>query len=878
MHAGTLIGRDAELARFGAELDALAGGPARAMVVAGEPGIGKSRLLAELAARSDARGMLVLTGSASEFERDLPFWLFVDALDEYLRAAAPDGLADPDLAEILPSVPAGAGPPARGDPRYRTHRAMRRLLEALAEKNPVVLVLDDLHWADSGSIELICALLRRPPAGPVLLAMAARPRQMPARLAASLAGVTRLDPGPLSLDEARELVGEEAEAVYAESGGNPFYLRQLARSPRAARGHTGTAHEVPAAVAAAIADELALLDRDTRRVLAGAAVAGDPFPLELAAAAVPAPEEAVAAAIDELESRDLIRPGETPRRFRFRHPLLRRAVYDAAPRAWRLGAHERVAAALRDRGVPPAGRAHHVVHAARRGDREAVALLRAAGDDVAGRAPAEAAAWYEAAIGLLTEEDAGLWEALGRSLGAAGRLTEARSAMVRALGLRPGDPPLIAACAGLEHTLGYHDEAHRRLELAFLEKEDARFLGALARDHLFRLDFEGALAWSRRALASSASAEAAVGLAVSASFAGGPGAGDACAEAAALVDALTDAQIGHAPDPMPARLAAAELFAGRRAEAERHAERALALSGHHVPVMFWAGLVRAALGRLREAESLLDEAIEVARATGNPSMLGWVLLARSTVATAGGDFALARAAAGESTTLHTGMTLPAVWARAALAAALLESGEPGPAEQILPAEAHMPAPLRPAVNELRTRCLLRLGRPAEATDPLALAEVALHEGRHRAAAELALATATTDGVLNAAAARRLAARALEAAGDLPHAREQLLLARAVYDRCGAPRRVAEIERDLRRLGDRSIHHRTARGVPTTGGLATLTARELQIARLVTDRRTNAEIAAELYLSRKTVETHIRNLFHKLSVSSRQEIARLVERS
>ncbi|XVV08877.1 ATP-binding protein [Actinoplanes sp. CA-131856] len=940
MHAGTLIGRDAELARFGAELDALtapppsrparagpdalAAPPARAVLVAGEPGIGKSRLLAEVAARADARGMLVLTGSASEYERDLPFWLFVDALDEYLRAAAPDGLADADLAEVLPSVPAGDRPPALGDPRYRTHRAMRRLLETLAAKGPVVLVLDDLHWADSGSAELICALLRRPPAGPVLLAMAARPRQTPARLAAGLTGVTRLDLGPLSLDGARELIGDRAAAVYAESGGNPFYLRQLARSPRTTGNRDGGGegdHEVPAAVAAAIADELALLDRVTRRVLEGAAVAGDPFLLELAAAAVPAGEREVAEAIDELESRDLIRPGEAPRRFRFRHPLLRRAVYDAAPRAWRVGAHERVAGALRERGVPPAGRAHHLVHAARRGDREAVAVLRAAGDDVVGRAPAEAAAWYEAAIALLTEDDADLWEARGRALGAAGRLTEARSALVRALDLRPGDPSLIAACAGLEHTLGHHDEASRRLETAFLEKGDARFLGALAQDHLFRLDYEGALEWSRRAHTEATpprssppavpSAEAAVGLAVSAAFAGSRSGGAACAEASALVDALTDEQIGCAPDPMPARLAAAELFAGRLAEAERHAERALALSGHHVPVMFWAGLVRAALGRLPEAESLLDEAIEVARATGNPSMLGWVLLARSTVATTCGDFTLARTAAEESVTLHTGMTLPAVWARAALAAALLESGEPGPAEQALPAEAHLPAPLRPGVNELRTRCLLQLGRPTGAATPLALAEVALHEGRHHTAAELALSAATVDAatvdaatvdaapadggraigpvdggravaaahrVLDGAAARRLAARALEAAGDRSHAREQLLLARAVYDRCGAPRRVAEIERDLRRLGDRSIHHRTARGAPELDGLASLTARELQIARLVTDRRTNAEIAAELYLSRKTVETHIRNLFHKLSVSSRQDIARLVERS
>jgi DNA-binding NarL/FixJ family response regulator len=85
------------------------------------------------------------------------------------------------------------------------------------------------------------------------------------------------------------------------------------------------------------------------------------------------------------------------------------------------------------------------------------------------------------------------------------------------------------------------------------------------------------------------------------------------------------------------------------------------------------------------------------------------------------------------------------------------------------------------------------------------------------------------------------------------------------------------ERELRRLGHRRVHHRSARGAAADGGIGALTARELQVARLVTDRRTNAEIAAELYLSTKTVETHIRNLFQKLAVTSRVEVARAVER-
>jgi predicted ATPase len=234
-HGRSLVGRGAELDTFDTMLNGLASGRPAVVLLAGEPGIGKSRLLTELGARADGSGMLVLTASASEFEQDLPFWLFVDALDEYLRAAGPDrldGLDDDvsaDLAEVLPSWPATAGAaPARGDSRYRTHRAMRRLLELLAAASPLALLLDDLHWADSGSVELICALLRRPPSGPVLIGGALRPRQTGSRLTAGLERaqsdglVTRLELGPLSLPDARRFLGvgvdgEDAAVLHAET-------------------------------------------------------------------------------------------------------------------------------------------------------------------------------------------------------------------------------------------------------------------------------------------------------------------------------------------------------------------------------------------------------------------------------------------------------------------------------------------------------------------------------------------------------------------------------------------------------------------------------------------------------------------------------------
>src|SRR5512133_361177 len=223
------VGRAEELVSFDEILSEVDEGRAAAIELVGEPGIGKTRLLAEFASRADARGRLVLLGSASELERDLPFSVFVDALDEYLRGLDPSRLARLDedvrteLAHVFPSLSALA--PARQvalqHERYRSHRAVRALLEALAKTRPLVLVLDDFHWADSASAELLGALLRRPPAAAVLIAVSFRPRQMPERLAAALerahraAALTRIELDALTPLEARELLGETVDAADA---------------------------------------------------------------------------------------------------------------------------------------------------------------------------------------------------------------------------------------------------------------------------------------------------------------------------------------------------------------------------------------------------------------------------------------------------------------------------------------------------------------------------------------------------------------------------------------------------------------------------------------------------------------------------------------
>jgi DNA-binding CsgD family transcriptional regulator len=955
-----LVGRAAELEALERSLAELDRRQACAVQLLGEPGIGKTRMLAELAARADARGHVVLEGSASELERELPFHVFVDALDDYVHALEPrrldliDDDARAELAQLLPSFPAAAADgAAREGERYRTHRAMRQLLEALAATKPLVLLLDDLHWADEGSVELLGALLRRPPAAAVLIGLAVRPRQLPERLSGALdragrAGtLTRIELGQLSAAEAGELLGESAgrtdlAVLYEASGGNPFYLQQLARSPRpaAAAGGAGIAlgdSEVPGAVAAALTEELALLPRDARRLLEGAAVAGDPFEPDLAAAAAALPDEAAMDALDELLARDLIRHTDVPRRFRFRHPLVRGAAYETAPGGWRLSAHERCAELLAERGAPAVERAHHVERSARHGDAAAIAVLREAAHGVEARSPATAARLYGAAAQLVSPgapERVELLAALAGAHAAAGQWHDARAAMLEALDLLPADAlPLriqvTAGAAGLENLLGMHEEAHNRLVQALDGLSDqgsaeaGTLMSQLAIDGFYRMDYETMGAWARRARDVAESlgdpcqtASAACILALALASAGADDALEVATAAAALLEDLSDEQLAGILQHGADGLAGAQLYLGLLAEAEALTERSLALAratgrGQLLPVLYWAGTSRLLSGRLREAADLFDTAVEIAQLYGHDEGIGWNLYSRSLTATAAGDVETALTTGEEAVEVLRGVDagFPRAVAGAALAAALLAAGEAARAtEELLSAAGgdelpRLPEGWRTGGFELLTRCWLAVGRPEEAARAAMLAEasaarfglplgrawaeraaaaVALDAGDAATAAERALASAAAAGEAGApiesALARLLGGRALAQAGESQRAAAELERAAAEFDARGAVRHRDAAERELRRLGVRNLHRRTRPGKADGDGVASLTERELQVARLVVDRRTNPQIAAELFLSQKTVETHMRNLFHKLGVSSRVEVARAVERA
>src|SRR4051812_45625844 len=610
------VGRAEELGTFDHVLGEVDQGISSAIALIGEPGIGKTRFLAEFAHSADQTGRLVLAGAADELERDLPFSVFVDALDEYLRGLGSDRLAvlDEDvraeLSQVFPALSAlgTASAVALQHERYRSHRAVRALLEELAKTRSLVLVLDDVHWADSASVELLGALLRRPPAAGVLIVLAVRPRQMAERLSAAIeradraGAVTRVELRALTALEARQLVGEEAFVLYDESGGNPFYLEQLARSLGRERGVDSapdvslTGIEVPPAVAASLGEELGLLSDDARRVLEGASVAGDPFEPELAAAAAATSEAAAMEAIDELLLLDLVRSTEVPRRFRFRHPLIRRAVYEATPGGWRLGAHERCADLLAARGASAAARAHHVERSAREGDLEAVAVLREAGEGASRLAPASAANWFAQALRLLpasapSRERIELLLARSAAQTASGHFAESHSVLSEALAIAPDDATIARKCAAVESLLGRHEQAGARLTSAIERLPDqgsaeaVALMNELAVNLVWRARYEEMHACAERAVGAARQLEdraltaaALAMLAMAESMTGDPARAEICRrEAAALVDSLSDDGLARHLESA-VRVAGMELYAGWYADGDRHASRALAVA------------------------------------------------------------------------------------------------------------------------------------------------------------------------------------------------------------------------------------------------------------------------------------------------------------
>jgi DNA-binding CsgD family transcriptional regulator len=955
-HVRALVGRARELAELEGALDQLAAGEPWCVQIVGEPGIGKSRLLSELCRRGEDRGYLVLNGRAAEFERDIPFGLIVDALNDYFGSLEPavlralDDDVPHELAAIFPALPRDPEAPASGGEgaeRYRLHYAVRSVLERLARRQPLLLALDDVHWADAASVEILAHLLRRF-RGPGLMAVAYR--QAPSRLLAALEGAaragrgSRLEPALLTPGEAERLIGFDIDdttraTLYRESGGNPFYIEQLVRAghPRRIRPRKGTARSreaVPRAVLAAINEDVVAISDASRSALEAAAVAGESFEPELVAAIAEQSLPSVFAAIDELLESDFIRPTEMPRRFRFRHPIVRRAVYDGIPQGWQIGAHARAAAALEAAHAPVGARAHHVESSAAVGDERAISLLVQAGRDAASRAPETAGRWLMAAARLLPpgDDDERRRELLGEAATAltyAGAYDEALGVLDTVSGLLPAErvderAELVARIAFARRMNGHPFQSRGLVEstLQTLAPGTAGALGLtleLALDHYWRGEFGAMYDVARdvadRARGSGETLYWAWGAALcslASSSLSRPGVGLVeLREAEVAYDALPDEHLAEHLD-VGGYLAQAAAALERADNALAYVRRVLELAEKTGQSPLVPGLLvieanaLVMKGRIAEAVGVAESATDAAVLTGNDQVAVWALWADAMVCSLAGETARALGSAREAVARAERLTETffSSLSRLHLAAALNAAGDPAGARAELAAVETGPGQrlldLRGGNGwELLTRTLLALGELDAAAEVAATADarartsllpqrtatavcaraaVLLARGDPAAAIDTArealpLAESAGNPVLGARA-RALIGTALGRAGSTEQAIAELEEAERTLFAAGALREADGAAQELRRLGRRGPRRiRDNRGA--AGGIATLSPREREVATLVAAGKRNRDVAAALFVSEKTVESHLARIYDKLGVRSRAALATII---
>ncbi|WP_424531241.1 helix-turn-helix transcriptional regulator [Sphaerisporangium viridialbum] len=951
--AAPLVGRRDALRSFTRTVEATLTGGFQFLAVVGEPGAGKTRLLAELATLAAGRGLTTLWGRAAEFEQIMPFSALIDALDDHLEAHR-DELSErlgagqarqlatvfPALAAKMPEPPDGAEVDDQsGMVRYRLYRALRQLIDEMAGPAGLALILDDVHWADDSSAEFLDHLVRHPPRGKVLVTVAYRPAQVTPRLASlvmSAGGHGRqVTVGPLNQAEVEEFLGPRVNrtrgrALYEASGGNPFYLEALARMSRL------DVSELPPTVRAALQVELGDLSPGSLLVAQAAAVTADEFEPALAAVTAQVSEATALDALNELVGRDIVRPAAAGR-FRFRHPLVRRAAYESSAAGWQLAAHARLAAHLASLGAPATVQAHHFEQSGSFGDQRAVATLVEAARAVAAQAPVTCAHWLRKALDLMPEEPGTLEERmellleLSRAQGVSGRLAEGRDTARELLRLLPEDDHTRRAraariCALMERQLDRPHEARALLLDELRRMPDPRAAAAiplrmrLVAESMMRVDFRAAQAVLDLMPDSGDDWEPDLAMAVAALRPMPAYAAGRMEEALRSADAadrlITTALDEHLAEWLDAVawLCWAETNMGRYSVALRHFERAAAVARStgqtYILTNLLAGKARTltVLGRLPEALATVEESVEGARLLESGQQLVFALtqLCMGSVWTGDHDAGLR---AGEEA-VQAGVGGGEAWgdmARQALGVALVAAGrlEEG-IEAVLDACAGFEQPRLDrgtliACCELLAHAEAARGRSDEAAGwaeraaslshphlpvfsgliPLARAH-ALRASDPAAAALLAGEAA----VLLSAGERRVdAGRALLVAG-LAHgeagerrpARERLREATEAFHACGARGLEAQATRELRRLGVRV----SAAASPTQGGPGAapygLSPRELEIATLVAEGLTNQLIAEQLFLSVRTVETHLSHVFAKLGVGSRVGVATKLNRN
>ncbi|MEU5988596.1 BTAD domain-containing putative transcriptional regulator [Spirillospora sp. NPDC047418] len=369
-HSG-FVGRVGELARLAEAARAAAAGRGGLVLVGGDAGMGKTALAERFAAGLAEQGWTSAWGRAAETGGAPAAWPWAEILRELAAGAPPAPELAGRLAPLLDDAATGIGGADVRTGRFRLHLAAGDYLTGLAGTAPLLLVLDDLHWADEETLALLVRLAGRLRDRPVLLLATFRRTEVADGLGAALAALARHEParidlGGLSPDEVAALVratcatrldDAELSAIAERTGGNPFFTRETARLLDA-EGLPAATRRVPAGVGDVLRRRIARLPEPARAVLRDAAVLGRDADLRVLAELAGDEETVIDAVEAGLASGLVTEPA--PGRMRFAHALVRDTLYAGLSRARRTRLHGRVAAAL-ERHTPGevAAIAHH---------------------------------------------------------------------------------------------------------------------------------------------------------------------------------------------------------------------------------------------------------------------------------------------------------------------------------------------------------------------------------------------------------------------------------------------------------------------------------------------------------------------------------------